>query len=185
MAPTATAPWLAPDVVTEVSKEVTSGRYVNVSKLEERKEHRFRFFGTGITGFEVWTVGGKPIRYPFKPETAQLPDDVRVDENGPSLKRFIAGLVYDYAADDFKVMLLTQKGLMNMLFKCMQDPDYGDPVNYDIKISRKGSGLNTEYTLVPSPPKDPALSLTTRYEDLYCNLEALFANKDPFEKPQG
>ncbi len=184
--PTAAAPWLAPETVEEVSKETSSGRYVNPSKLDEGKEHRYRFFGTGITGYEVWTVDNKPVRFRDKPGDADLPGNVKFDESGnPSVKRFITGLVYDYQAEDFKILQLTQKGLMNTLFKYIQDTDYGDPCGYDIKLTRKGSGLKTEYTLAPAPPKAPAAAVVAEYDELYCNLELLFDGKDPFEKPQG
>lgn len=184
--PASTA-WLSPETVEAVSKETNSGRYVNPSKLDEGKEHRFRLFGTGITGFEAWTTDNKPVRYTERPEDADLPPNVRVDEKSgnPTVRRFLAGLVYDYAAEDFKILQLTQKGLMNGLFKYIQDEDFGDPTSYDIKITRKGSGLNTEYTLVAAPPKPAAAAVTAQYDELYCNLEALFEGKDPFEAPQG
>jgi hypothetical protein len=184
--PAATA-WLSAETVDQVAKETSSGKYVNPSKLEESKEHRFRLFGTGVTGFEVWTVDNKPVRYATKPDDADLPPNVKVEESTgtPSVRRFLAGLVYDYAAEDFKILQLTQKGLMNGLFKYMQDEDFGDPTDYDIKLTRKGSGLKTEYSLVAAPPKPVAKTIEAEYAELYCNLEALFEGKDPFEAPQG
>ena len=35
------------------------------------------------------------------------------------------------------------------------DADYGDPQNYNIKITRTGTGLDTEYNVVPSPKQVP------------------------------
>lgn len=183
--PAATA-WLSAETVDQVSKETSTGRYVNPSKLEDGKEHRFRLFGTGITGFEAWTTDNKPVRYAEKPEDADLPPNVKIEDNGsPIVRRFLAGLVYDYASEDFKILQLTQKSLMNGLFKYMQDEDFGDPTGYDIKLTRKGSGMKTEYSLVAAPPKPPAKAVEAEYADLYCNLEALFEGKDPFEAPQG
>lgn len=34
-----------------------------------------------------------------------------------------------------------------------KDEDYGDPKNYNIKVTREGSGTETKYTIVPSPKK--------------------------------
>lgn len=180
-------PWLDAEVVDEVQKETSSGKYVNPSKLEEGKEHRFRIFGTGITGFELWTTDKKPVRYTEKPDESEFPANVKVDDNtGVAVpKRFLAGLVYDYAAEDFKILQLTQKGLMNALFKYIQDEDFGDPQTYDIKITRKGSGLNTEYSLVAAPPKPVTKAIAAAYDELYCNIEALFDGEDPFEAPKG
>lgn len=181
---TATA-WLSTETVDAISKESGNGRYVNPSKLEEGKEHRFRFFGTGITGFETWTTDNKPVRFREKPEASDLPENVRLDNGSPTIKRFISGLVYDYQAEQFKILNITQKTLMNDLFKYIKDSDYGDPVNYDVKLTRKGSGMNTEYDLVAAPPKDPAKSIVALYEEEYCNLDALFDNGDPFDQPKG
>lgn len=181
---TATA-FLGAAVVDEISKETTSGRYINPSKLDENKEHRFRFFGTGITGFETWTTENKPVRFRVKPDDADLPSNVRLDDGKYTVRRFIAGLVYEYTTESFKVLQITQKSLMNDLFKYMRDPEYGDPCNYDIKITRKGSGLKTEYDLVAAPPKEAQKAIIAAYEDEYCNLDVLFEGGDPFERPKG
>lgn len=36
-----------------------------------------------------------------------------------------------------------------------QDEEWGDPQEYDIKVSRKGTELETKYTIVPSTNRDP------------------------------
>lgn len=36
-----------------------------------------------------------------------------------------------------------------------KDEDYGDPVNYDIKVTRNGTGTDTTYQVVPMPNKAP------------------------------
>lgn len=36
-----------------------------------------------------------------------------------------------------------------------QDDDYGDPMQYDIKVKRDGEGLETTYQITPSPKKEP------------------------------
>ena len=182
----ATAPsWLAEDTVDDLIKETSSGAYVNPSKLADGKDHRFRFFGAGITGFETWTTDNKPVRFRTKPDVADLPANVRTREDGiPEVRRFIAGVVYDYENEQFKILQLTQKGLMQALFGYMKDPDYGDACNYDFKLHRKGSGLNTEYTFKVSPPKAAASSIQAEFEDLTCDLDKLFDGKDPFETPK-
>ena len=36
-----------------------------------------------------------------------------------------------------------------------QDPDWGDPRGYDIKITRTGTGLDTKYAVMPGKNSDP------------------------------
>jgi len=104
-----TSTFLSLDIVEEISKESSSnGRYINPAKLTGEK--RLRFFGTGITGYSAWTIDKKPIRWEAKP--AELPSNLAPDLSGKiSLKRFMAGIVYDYEAGDFKILEITQRTL--------------------------------------------------------------------------
>jgi hypothetical protein len=172
--------FLPNSVIEEISKEASSaGRYINPSKLTG--EVRLRFLGIGITGFESWTTDNKPIRWETKPE--ELPANVRKQEGYQPIKRFLAGAVYDYASDEFKILQITQRTLMDQLFKYMSDEDYGDPTGYDIKIGKTGEGKETKYTLVPSPPKPLKSSVLERFDETPCDLSQLFEGGDPFAEP--
>lgn len=171
------ADFLTREAIDEISKETSgSGRYLNPSKFTE--ETRLRLFGAAITGFEGWTEDNMPIRWEIKPE--ELPANIRVQQGFQTLKRFIMVLAYDYASDEFKILQLTQKTLMDQLFKYMADEDYGSPHNYDIKISKKGEGKKTEYTLVAAPPKEVKPSIQARYDEIECDLNRIYDNEDPF-----
>jgi len=176
-----TATFLSTELVEEISSESSgNGKYINPSKIEG--EIRLRFVGEGITGFSGWTVDKKPMRFEQAPEV--LPPNLAPDLSGKiGLKRFIAGVVYDYEAEDFKILEITQRSLMNDLFKYMKDEDYGDPTQYDIKISRTGKGKETEYSLVAAPPKPISKTVAAAFEDITCNLKALFDGDDPFAEP--
>lgn len=176
-----TTAFLDLELVDEISKESSSsGRYINPSKLTGEK--RLRFMGRGITGFGSWTIDKKPIRWESKP--SELPSNLAPDFTGKiSVKRFIAGVVYDYEDGDFKILEITQRRLMDQLFKFIKDSDYGDPSGYDIKISKSGEGKDTEYSLVAAPPKSVTKEIATAYEDLTCNLNALFDGEDPWAEP--
>jgi hypothetical protein len=173
-----TSTFLSAGVIDEIANESSSsGRYLNPSKLTGEK--RLRFFGEGITGYGAWTIDKKPIRWESKP--SELPADLAPDLSGKiSVKRFLAGLVYDYEAGEFKILEITQRTLMDQLFKFMKDEDYGDPTTYDIKISKTGEGKDTEYTLVAAPPKPVTKDMSESFEKVSCNLKALFDGDDPW-----
>lgn len=173
-----TTAWLSADAVEEISNESSGGgRYINPSKIEGEK--RLRFFGAGITGFGAWTIDKKPIRWEAKPD--ELPSNLAPDMSGKiSLRRFIAGLVYDYEAGDFKILEITQRTLMDQLFKFVKDEDYGDPTGYDIKISKTGQGKDTEYSLLASPPRPVTKEIAAAHGEVRCNLRALFDGEDPW-----
>lgn len=180
--------WLDEEQMDEIASEKSGGAYVQPSKLEENKSHRFRIFGRAITGFEGWVQEGKkskPVRFFKKPTDDELPGNIKTNDSGkPDIKRFLACLVWDYQAEEFRILSMTQKkSLIDPLNNYARDPDYGDPQGFDIKITRSGSGLDTEYTLLPSPPKAVAKAITEKYADFYCDLTQLFEGEDPFKRP--
>lgn len=162
-----------------------SSSYVNLSKLPLDKECRFRFFGSAILGWQGWvkdpeTGNNKPIRWERKPD--ELPPNIEPDRQGNiNLTFFVAGLVWDYTNDRFGIMQVTQKSVLERIDKLERDEDYGEITGYDIKITRRMKGDFTNYELAPTPPKPPAKSIQAAYEDLYCNLAALYDGGDPFK----
>lgn len=170
--------FLSPEVFEEIANEAPdSGRFINPSKLTG--ERRLRFCGEGITGFEAWNTDNKPVRWENKP--AELPANIKPDFNGKiAAKRFVAGVVYDYTDNDFKILEITQRTLLADLDKYIKDSDYGDPLNYDIKLNKTGDGKDTNYTLVAAPPKPLNPDIEEAFEKLNCNLRALFDGEDPW-----
>lgn len=172
--------FLAPALIEQLRQETSSNsRYLNPSKIEG--EARLRFLGEGKTGFESWTLENKPVRWEQRPK--ELPDNIKRDDTGAKpCRRFLAAIVYDYQDDAFKCINITQKCLLDAVFKLCEDPDYGDPNNYDIKIERKGEKLLTTYTLTPCPPKDLSPKVATRWKE-ECekiNLDNLYSGEEIF-----
>lgn len=175
--------WLEADTIDVLQKEAAAaGAFLNPSKLTD-KERRVRFLGTGITGWTAWTTDDKPVRWEQKPD--ELPENLKPDLGGKiGVKRFLATAIYDYESDEFKIFEITQKSLMEQLFKYIKDSDYGDPTGYDIKLSKTGSGKETNYSLVAAPPKPAGKDILARFEDFTCNLAALYDGEDPFAEPK-
>lgn len=163
----------------ELAKEVSSGggRFINPSKIDG--ETRIRLFGEGVTGYEGWTTDNKPVRWESRP--AELPENIRKNDDGRDpLKRFVAAIAWEYDTSSFKIISLTQKGLIKDLMGYIADGDWGDPSGYDIKISRKGEGLQTEYKLTPCPKKSATKESSDSFAELACDLSKLFDGEDPF-----
>ena len=163
----------------------TSSGYVKLGKQNEGQEYRYRFFGEGIIGWEAYleneSGGVTPIRWEMKPSS--LPPNVKPDMNGSrEPKFFMAGLVWDYTDNAFKILSITQKTLQNKINELIVDPDWGDITGFDIKITRKKKGDKTEYAINPAPAKPVTAAIKEAYESFHCNLAALFENEDPFKK---
>ena len=154
-------------------------RYLNLSKLPDGQPVRIRFFGEGITGFLAWTVDRKPVRWEMRPET--LPETVKPDDNGSrTAKFFLTGVCWDYEADMFRVVEITQKPVITDIQKYIADEDYGDPHNYDLTITRTGSGLDTKYDVLAKPPKPASKETADKFAELDWNLANLYEGRHPW-----
>lgn len=165
----------------EAAKEAAKGdqRYLRLNQLETNKEYRLRFQGAGITGFEIWVKDEDEgndvcIRYEVKPD--ELPDNAKADLNGrKEFKPFLAGVVWDAQENMFRILYITQTGVMNKLFKYMEDRDYGDdPTKYDIKITKRVKNDKTDYDVIAAPPREVDPTVAKDFAKLECNLLALF-----------
>lgn len=164
----------------EALAEGGSSRYLNLSKIED--ERRLRFVGEGITGFCAWNTDNKPVRWEVKP--AEVPENIKPDMNGSrEPKRFIAGVVWDYEEEDFRIVEVNQMTLIKAIAKYQADEDYGDLSEYDVKITRDKKGEKVSYTLLAAPPKPLKSEIAKKYDEIDVNLHALYEGKDPWATP--
>jgi hypothetical protein len=49
--------------------------------------------------------------------------------------------------------------------------DWGDPLGYSITVNRKGEGLETEYSVVPSPAQTTPANILEVYKEKPINFE--------------
>ena len=151
----------------------------NYLKLTEGA-NKFRVCSPAVIGFEYWTNDNKPVRLKSKP--TEKPNDVRVNDDGSyTIKHFWAFSVLDRKDKVVKILELTQPSIMREIQALLENEDWGDITGYDITITRTGQGLETRYSVQPSPHKEltkEEQSLVARTE---INLEALFQGANPFE----
>lgn len=61
-----------------------------------------------------------------------------------------------YENGEIPVKIVTlPKGVVNDINAFANDVDYGNPYNYDFKITKTGKGLSTSYSTAPRPQKNP------------------------------
>lgn len=145
----------------------------NFMKLADG-ENKIRILTQPILGWEDWTAEKKPIRFrldakPAKPINAEKP-----------IKHFWAMAVWNYGDEKIQILQITQAGIRKPLENLCKDADWGAPFFYDIKISRKGEGINTEYNVTPLSHKPAAAHIKDAFDKLPIWLDALFTNADPF-----
>jgi hypothetical protein len=105
---------------------------------------------------------------------------VRTREKQPAFdterkpKHFRAFIVWDYEDNKLKVCEITQKGIQDSIYNLYKDEDWGDPTDYDLKITKEGEGMDTKYAVVASPKKELTDDMKKAYKDANIYLEALF-----------
>ncbi len=152
-------------------KPVSSGGFM---KLQDG-DNQFRILSKAITGYEYWTEDKKPVR--SKTEFASTPN-IKKDSKA---KHFWAVVVWNYTTKAVEILEITQSTIMSAIENLMGDSDFGDPRGYDIKVTRSGQGIETEYSTIAKPPKETPADILMAYVDKKINLEALYENGNPFE----
>lgn len=136
----------------------------------EQGANKFRVLSNAVTGYVYW----KEVEGKRTPTRVHEFDEVPNEDRG-EMKHFWAFTVWNYATSSVQILEITQATIRNTIQVLVGDGDWGDPKKYDLTVTRTGEGLETEYSVVPNPPKK--LEADT---DVEVNLEALFDGSDPF-----
>ena len=130
-----------------------------------------RILSRPIVGWEMWH-NGHPKRYPSdqKPEATE--------ESIP--KEFWSMIVWNKEAAKVQIWHVTQNSVKKQLMALVQDPDWGSPHQYDIKVTRAGQQLKTTYDVTPTPKSALSEDVKTAFKESGIWLDALYTNDDPF-----
>ena len=89
---------------------------------------------------------------------------------------------FPFAYQNLLLFILTFSGsLGSKLLNLINDSDWGDPREYDLKITRTGDALETKYTVSPKPKKEIPSAAKYEFELMNIKLEKLITGEDPFE----
>ena len=118
------------------------------------------------------------------------PDRPKIDGTFVKPKRFLAWVATSAARGRLEVLFIEQKSLREQLTEILQEIDdytWTDEglANFSIKISRKGTGLETSYSILPKVRKVPD-KITKEWESTKETiwLPNFFEGKDPFDGRQ-
>jgi hypothetical protein len=157
--------FLSKQASANVSSSGTGGGYLSLSKLPDGGSVRFTLLtDEPLEGWECWgsaNGASKPFRFDHEPTEGDLKVEMgdfepREGRGGPGtadVKFFVALPVYVYDAGKVQVLQITQKSILKEIDAISQMEDYADLLAWDFIISKKGSGLTTEYNVRPAPRK--------------------------------
>lgn len=144
--------------------------------------NRFRIMGRTIVGWVYWTVtDGKraPVRLREQPDVA--PDDIAPDSK---VKHFWAFPVWNYETESIQILEIVQSTIQDAIRTYVDDPDWGDPEGYDLKVARSGKDLETKYQVTTAPASVVAEVAVKALAATPLNLDALYDGDDPFAIPE-
>jgi hypothetical protein len=188
---------------TKASATVNSssgGAYLNPSKLTDGGSVRFALLSdTPLEFYESWGTAAdgssKPFRFDYEPTYEDVVSEMgtyspREGRGGPGtadIKFCIAIPVFNYEAGAVQVMSISQKSILRELDAISQEEDYTNLLEWDFTLSKKGSGLTTEYKLRPAPRKKGAdATINAAWEETNSagfDLDRLLTGSNPF-KPE-
>ena len=165
-------------------------RYLEPKSIPSGEDKKIRFFGQPITGKFVWldpepgSDKGKPVYWEVMPK--ELPSNIQLDTktNKPKAPTsFVKAVVWDYDEEMFRILTITQKGLLGDLKKYYTDEDWGDPRNYNVKIGREEAKPYTKYTFTPSSKSKVSQEIQDKWNSFgsKINLNAIYDNNNPYE----
>ena len=185
--------------------------YFKPSSLKDGESEEFRLLGCYETGHAVtgWQYPSERLdektgelkfngfvvtrSYPSNAEDIaretdwSKPDRPKIDGTQVKPKKFLAWTATSQARNRMEVVFIEQRGLREQLTEVLQEiEDYtwteDGLANFSIKITRKGTGLETSYSILPKVRKVPAKIVeewkTTR-DSIW--LPNFFEGKDPFD----
>ena len=155
------------------------------SECADPKTGDLRFNGYVVTR----THPGQPADLARETDWSK-PDRPKIDGTYVKPRRFLAWVATSAARGRLEVLFIEQKSLREQLTEVLQEAeDYtwteDGLANFSIKISRKGTGLETTYSILPKVRKVPdkvAKEWASQKESIW--LPNFFAGKDPFDGKQ-
>lgn len=145
-----------------------SGNYM---KLQDG-ENKIRILSKPIIGWIDWKD-----KVPHRFRMNAKPEKPLSDK---PIKHFWAFLVWNYEAQAVQILEITQATIQKTIQDLSKNEDWGAPFFYDLKITRKGKDLATEYSVMPSPKKDLLEEIKKAALEKPAYLEALFEGADPW-----
>lgn len=160
----------------------SGGKYV-LNKLESGGKIKIRMLSDFITGRCVWGDGpdGKRAVYRVKPGEPIPASKIGVSKfsgKPERIKQFIAAIAYNYESKQVEIFECDKAKLVSQIFALEASEDWGDSREYDITLSKTGTGTDTTYSALPSN-KAP---MKEKVDFSKVNLEALYTPNggDPF-----
>lgn len=167
----------------------TGGKYFKLKDVATAKDKTayIRILCPFIGGWEAWDTDTKPHRFTTKQEVLDAVASgnlaLRVEANKKNPKQFWASFVWNEAAGVVQVWSFTQVTVFTQLEAIAANKKLGQLDAREVSITVKGSGTDTEYTVMPcdkEPISDKGREAWAAVQETAIGLDALYHGGDPF-----
>lgn len=143
----------------------------------ETGENKFRILSSPLLMWIEWR-DGKPSRHAFK-QGGEKPDKGTGQKD--SVKHAWGLIVWNYKTEQIEVFEVDKAGIIDSILALSSKAAWGHPKKYDIVITKKGSGMDTEYVTTPEPPSEPSDAIIEAYTENPVDLQQLLKEgRNPF-----
>jgi len=94
-------------------------------------------------------------------------------------KEFWKFPAWDYKAKVIGIYTITQNTIKEAIVSLYNNPEWGDPKEYDLNIVGTGDWLARKYNVQPSPKKELTEEQKNELDKVEINMELLFENWEP------
>lgn len=161
----------------------TSGGF---SKIEAG-DNQFRILSNPLLMWVIWQ-GGTVRRVPYlTPEGTIVEKPIKGAGENDSVNHVWAVVAFNYKTSKVEVLEINSQVIIAALSKHAKDADWGHPKNYDIVITKTGSGKEgTKYTFTAKPHKPVTDAIKVSYTETPIDLNQLLVNGgNPFLQAGG
>ena len=127
------------------------------TKFEKEKTTKIRILKSGLDNdcIVYWEYFQRQNDWKTKPVRSKTKfSETPWIEQNRTQKEVWSFKVYNYDTNSIQICSIWQKGIKEAIMRYIQDTDFGNPLTYDLKISRKGEWLETQYWVIATPPKE-------------------------------
>lgn len=153
-----------------------------INKLPVGDTH-IRFLAAPVLGNQFWITAEDGKRRCIRRLPGEKISLSELDSDS-TIEHFWAAPVWNYETEMVAVFEVKTKSILEALTRYAQNKAWGDPTEYDIVITRSGTGrLDTEYSVVANPKEALTPAIQKAWQEVQENgflMHNLFVNGDPF-----
>ncbi|QCW20360.1 hypothetical protein [Flavobacterium phage FPSV-S1] len=161
----------------------TSGGF---SKIEAG-DNKFRILSNPLLMWVIWEGGNvRRVNY-LNPDGSIVEKPSKGGGDNDSVNHVWGVVAYNYKTQKIEVLEINSQVIIASLSKHAKDADWGHPKNYDIVITKTGSGKEgTKYSFTAKPHKPVEEAIIVAYTETPIDLNQLLVNGgNPFLQSGG